>query len=183
MSEIVMVKTSKIKVNEANPRIIKNEKYEKLLISLTTFPEMLNKRPLIVVTDPEDKKLKIIGGNMRFKAAQEIGLKELPVIIADDWSEEQRLEFLIKDNISAGEWDRSMLAQQWNTEELKEWDLEMPTMSSFQPNFNPGAANGEITPEDMLAAREKIENHFKQDVFKSESVICPHCATEFQIAK
>jgi DNA modification methylase len=67
----------------------------------------------------------ILGGNMRFKACKEAGLKEVPIIITD-LTEEQQKEFLIKDNVSGGEWDWNMLANEWNTEDLKDWGLDLP---------------------------------------------------------
>jgi len=96
--------TTEIKANPKNPRVIKDEKFAKLVQSLKDFPEMLEKRPLVCFTDT-DKKLVVLGGNMRLKAANELGLKKMPVILADDWTEEQKAQFLIKDNVSFGEWD------------------------------------------------------------------------------
>ena len=95
---------NKLKANPKNPRVIKNDKYEKLKQSLQTFPDMLEKRPLVVFTD-KDGKFVVLGGNMRLKAAKELGFSELPIIIADNWTEEQKAEFLIKDNVNFGEWE------------------------------------------------------------------------------
>lgn len=86
---------------------------------------MLNKRPLIVFTD-NDGKYVVLGGNMRLKACKEIGLKEIPVILADEWTEEQKAEFLIKDNVGFGEWDWDQLQSEWDTEKLEEWGLDLP---------------------------------------------------------
>ena len=83
---------------------------------------MLMKRPLVCFTDT-DSKLVVLGGNMRLKAAQDLGLKELPVILADGWTEEQKAEFLIKDNVGFGEWDWQQLANEWDTEKLDEGGL------------------------------------------------------------
>jgi ParB-like chromosome segregation protein Spo0J len=68
----------------------------------------------------------ILGGNMRFKACKEAGLKEIPVIVADNLTEEQQREFLIKDNTSGGEWDFEMLANEWDVEQLEDWGLDIP---------------------------------------------------------
>ena len=92
------VKTYKIKNNPNNPRLIKDDKFWKLVKSIKDFPEMLEKRPLICSTDEEGNYI-VLGGNMRLKASKEAGLKEMPIILADDWSEKQRKEFMIKDNI------------------------------------------------------------------------------------
>lgn len=116
---------AEIKPNPKNPRVIKDEKFAKLVQSLKDFPEMLEKRPLVCFTDT-DGKLVVLGGNMRLKAAKEIGLKELPVIIADDWTEEQKAQFLIKDNVGFGEWNWDELAADWDAQQLQDWGLDLP---------------------------------------------------------
>jgi hypothetical protein len=118
-------KISEIKPNPNNPRIIKDDKFKKLVQSIKEFPGMLEKRPLICFTDT-DKKLVVLGGNMRLKAANEIGLKELPVILADDWTEEQKAEFLIKDNVGFGEWNWDELQSDWDVVQLDNWGLDLP---------------------------------------------------------
>jgi len=118
-------KTSEIKPNPNNPRIIKDDKFKKLVQSIKEFPGMLEKRPLICFTDT-DKKLVVLGGNMRLKAANEVGLKELPVILADDWTEEQKSEFLIKDNVGFGEWNWDELQSDWDVVQLDNWGLDLP---------------------------------------------------------
>jgi len=115
-----VVKISEVKVNPNNPRLIKDDKFKKLVQSVKDFPEMLKIRPIVV-----NKEMIILGGNMRFKACKEAGLKEVPIIITD-LSEEQQKEFLIKDNVSGGEWDWDILANEWNAEELNEWGLDLP---------------------------------------------------------
>jgi hypothetical protein len=119
------VKVSEIKPNPKNPRIIKDDKFQKLVNSIKEFPEMLEKRPLVCYTDV-DKKLVILGGNMRFKAAKEVGIKELSVVLADDWTEEQKAQFLIKDNLGYGEWDWNMIANEWDETNLNDWGLDIP---------------------------------------------------------
>jgi hypothetical protein len=118
-------KTSEIKPNPNNPRIIKDDKFKKLVQSIKEFPGMLEKRPLICFTDT-DKKLVVLGGNMRLKAANEVGLNELPVILADDWTEEQKAEFLIKDNVGFGEWNWDELQSDWDVVQLDNWGLDLP---------------------------------------------------------
>jgi DNA modification methylase len=113
-------KISDIKLNPNNPRLIKDDKFKKLVQSIKDFPEMLNIRPIVV-----NKDMIILGGNMRYRACKEAGIKEIPVIITD-LSEEKQREFLIKDNTSGGEWDWDMLANEWDTEELIEWGLDIP---------------------------------------------------------
>ena len=114
-----------IKPNPKNPRVIKDEKYRQLCNSLRNFPEMLDKRPLVCFTDI-DGKLVVLGGNMRLKAAGELGMKKLPVVLADDWTEEQRAEFLIKDNVGFGEWSYGELQADWDLAKLEEWGLDIP---------------------------------------------------------
>ena len=116
---------AEIKPNPKNPRIIKDDKFAKLVKSITDFPQMLEKRPLVCFTDT-DGKLVVLGGNMRLKAAKEVGLKELPVVLADDWTEEQKNEFLIKDNVGFGEWQWDELAADWDAQQLQDWGLDLP---------------------------------------------------------
>lgn len=118
-------KISEVKLNPNNPRIIKDDKFKKLCQSLKDFPEMLELRPIVV-----NKDMIILGGNMRYKAAKEIGLKEIPVTIAD-LTEDQQREFLIKDNTSGGEWDWEVLANEWDNEELESWGLDIPELKAI----------------------------------------------------
>ena len=114
-----------IKPNPKNPRVIKDERFKKLCKSLQDFPQMLEKRPLVCFTD-SDGKFVVLGGNMRLRAAKEIGLKELPIVLADDWTEEQKQQFLIKDNVGFGEWNWDELQADWDMQQLEEWGLEIP---------------------------------------------------------
>jgi len=117
----IKTKLSEVKLNPNNPRLIKDDNFKKLVQSIKDFPEMLDIRPIVVNTD-----MVILGGNMRFKACKEAGLKEVPIIIADNLTEEQQREFLIKDNVSGGEWNFEMLENEWDTEKLMEWGLDLP---------------------------------------------------------
>jgi len=120
---IEWVKTKDIIPNENNPRILKDDKFKKLVQSIKDFPEMLEIRPIVV-----NNEMMILGGNMRWKAIQEIGIKEIPIIKAENLTEEQQREFLIKDNVGFGEWDWDALANDWNPAELNEWGLDVPNM-------------------------------------------------------
>jgi len=117
--KIEITKISDIKLNPNNPRLIKDDKFTKLVQSIKDFPEMLDIRPIVVNQD-----MIILGGNMRYKACKEAGLKEVPIIITD-LTEEQQKEFLIKDNVSGGEWDWDLL-NEWDTEQLEAWGLDLP---------------------------------------------------------
>lgn len=122
------MKLSQLKSNPNNPRIIKDDKFKKLVTSLSEFPEMMEKRPMVCVTDT-DGKLYPLGGNMRLRALKELKYKEIPdtwVMLADEWSEDKRREFVIKDNLSMGDWSWDDLANEWNVEELTEWGLDIP---------------------------------------------------------
>ena len=94
---------------------------------------MLNKRPLVCFTDTDGKYV-VLGGNMRLKACNELKLKEIPIIIADEWTEEQKNEFLIKDNVGFGEWDWDDLANEWDAEKLEEWGLDLPKFDTDTDN-------------------------------------------------
>jgi DNA modification methylase len=107
---------------------------------------MLNKRPLIVFSDVDNKYV-VLGGNMRLKACKEIGLKEIPVIIADEWTEEQKAEFLIKDNVGFGEWDWDSLANEWDVEKLDDWGLDLPIDLSVTEEIEAEEDNYQIPNE------------------------------------
>jgi hypothetical protein len=114
------VKISKVKGNPNNPRIIKNDKFKKLVTSIKEFPEMLKLRPIVV-----DEDMIVLGGNMRLKASKDAGLKEVWIDIAEGLTEEQKKEFIVKDNVGFGEWEWDMLANEWNSVELAEWGLDV----------------------------------------------------------
>lgn len=135
------VKISEVKINPNNPRLIKDDKFKKLVKSIKEFPQMLEIRPIVVNGD-----MIVLGGNMRLKACQEAGIKEVPIIIADNLTEEQQKEFLIKDNVSGGEWDWDILANEWDGEQLEDWGLdlkfstdeveeELPEEQTYIPTF------------------------------------------------
>jgi DNA modification methylase len=124
------VKLTSVRANPNNPRVIRDEKFAKLKQSIIDFPEMLEKRPLVCYTEGE--KYIVLGGNMRLKALSDIGAKEIPIILADEWTEEQRAEFLIKDNVGFGEWDWNTLANEWDADKLTEWGLDLPPMDAIE---------------------------------------------------
>lgn len=126
---MIKVKISEVKANPKNPRVIKDDKFKKLVKSIQEFPDMLNKRPLIVFTDVDGKYV-VLGGNMRLKACNELGMKEIPITVADEWTEEQKNEFLIKDNVGFGEWDWDDLANEWDADKLTEWGLDIPNFET-----------------------------------------------------
>jgi len=113
------MKLSGIKQNPTNPRIIKDDKFQKLVTSIKEFPEMLEARPIVVNPD-----MIVLGGNMRLKAAKAAGLTEAPVYVAT-WEESKAKEFIVKDNVGFGEWDWDILANEWDAAELDEWGLDV----------------------------------------------------------
>jgi hypothetical protein len=117
---IIEVKVAEIKANPNNPRIIKDDKFKKLVKSIQEFPEMLKLRPIIVNDD-----MVVLGGNMRLKACKEAGLKSIPIIKASLLTEEQQKEFIVKDNVGYGEWDWETIANEWDTKQLEEWGLDI----------------------------------------------------------
>ena len=125
--KIDKVSINTVKANPNNPRVIKDDKFRKLVQSIKDFPEMLEIRPIVVNQD-----MIVLGGNMRLKACKEAGLKEVPIIHADNLTEEQQREFIIKDNVSGGEWDWELLANEWDTELLDEWGLDLPETEMIQ---------------------------------------------------
>ena len=114
------VKISKVKGNPDNPRIIKNDKFKKLVKSIQEFPEMLKLRPIVV-----DEDMIVLGGNMRLKASKDAGLKEVWIEVAEGLTEEQKKEFIVKDNVGFGEWEWDMLANEWDSVQLAEWGLDV----------------------------------------------------------
>ena len=113
------VAISKIKPNPKNPRVIRDDSFKKLVESVRDFPEMLEKRALVCYTDT-DGKLVVLGGNQRLKALKEIGAKEAPVILADDWTAEQKEKFILYDNADVADWNWAELSE-WQKEELADW--------------------------------------------------------------
>lgn len=118
---------SQIKPNPNNPRLIKDNKFKQLVKSIQDFPQMLELRPIVI-----DENNMVLGGNMRLKACIEAGLKEVPVKQANDLTEEQKKEFIIKDNVSFGQHDWSELANNWDTELLEAWGLDIIGFSNVE---------------------------------------------------
>jgi DNA modification methylase len=119
--KINKVKISEVKINPKNPRLIKDDKFKKLVKSIQEFPQMLELRPIVV-----DENNIVLGGNMRLKACKEAGLKEVFIVKAENLTEQQKDEFIVKDNVGFGEWDWDMLANEWDTELLNDWGLDLP---------------------------------------------------------
>jgi ParB-like chromosome segregation protein Spo0J len=153
------MKLSQLKANPKNPRIIRDDKFKKLVASIEGFPEMMEKRPMVCVTDV-DGKLFPLGGNMRLRAIQELGMKEIPdswVTLADDWTEEKRAEFTIKDNASFGEWNYDDLANEWDAEQLSDWGVDVPRFAD-DPDYSI------LDEEDTAQQLEDMANGVKKAI-------------------
>ena len=126
----VLLPIKSVKVNPNNPRILKDEKFNKLKQSITDAPWMLDARPIVI-----DEDYIVLGGNMRYQALKDLGYKEIHCVQLANLTPEQKQEFIIKDNVSFGEWDWEVLANEWDVEKLEEWGLDLPTYET-QPNYS-----------------------------------------------
>ncbi len=144
-------KIKDIKPNKSNPRVIRGNKFDKLVKSIKQFPQMLELRPIVV-----DEDMVILGGNMRYKACVEAGLKEVPIKIAKGLSEEQKKEFIIKDNVGFGEWDWDVLANEWDSQQIEEWGLDV-----WQDNHS----IDDIETSDMFELPDGDKEPFQQMTF------------------
>lgn len=151
MLNIISVKIAEIKPNPNNPRLIKDDKFVKLVNSIKEFPRMLEIRPIVVNDD-----MIVLGGNMRLKACKEAGLKEVPIIKAIDLTDEQQKEFIIKDNVGFGEWDWDMIANEWDVDKVEEWGLNVPT---FDDSAELNDLSEEIQPTFRIEVLCKDEEH------------------------
>jgi ParB-like chromosome segregation protein Spo0J len=175
-----LTKLSEIKSNPSNPRIIKDEKFRKLVASIKEFPQMLELRPIVVNDD-----MIVLGGNMRLKACKEAGIKEVPVIKASNLTEEQQRQFVIKDNLGSGEWDWDSLANEWDDLSLKDWGLIQWDVPEYNPIVNP-TTNYDVVTDEKVEEINNALNSKMQDINTQDNlieVICPKCAEEFFIIK
>ena len=115
-----LINIEEVKSNENNPRFIKDHKFKKLVKSIKEFPEMLKLRPIVV-----NASMVVLGGNMRLKACKAAGLKEVWILKADELTDQQAREFIVKDNVGFGEWDWDILANEWNSVQLEDWGMEV----------------------------------------------------------
>jgi len=161
---------SKLKANPSNPRVLRDEKFAKLKQSITDFPDMLNYRAIVAVTDTDGKYM-VLGGNMRLRALQDLKMKEAPVMLADHWTEEQRREFIIKDNVGFGEWDWDQLANEWDSDQLQDWGLDLPT------SFGEETEIPEETKEDVVHEAPSNPVTVKGDVWTlgKHRILCGDC--------
>jgi len=170
------VKISKVKGNPDNPRIIKNDKFKKLVKSIQEFPEMLKLRPIVV-----DESMMVLGGNMRLKASQAAGLKEVWIDVAEGLTEEQKKEFIVKDNVGFGEWDWAMLGNEWNTIQITEWGLDVWENSDDKNELNAELEwtdMPEFNQKDLSPQRQVIVSFKNEDDVKNFSKLLNQQITE-----
>lgn len=155
---VQVIDINQIKSNPENPRVIKDDKFKKLVKSIQEFPEMLNLRPIVV-----NKDMVILGGNMRHKAAKDAGLKEIPIIIAENLDEAKEREFIIKDNVGFGEWDWDALANLWEPDELYDWGLDLPldfeTVEEAEALEDDFEVNDDIETDIVIGDLIEIDEH------------------------
>ena len=169
--QVKETKISEIKTNPNNPRLIKDDKFAKLVKSIKEFPEMLDLRPIVVNDD-----MIVLGGNMRLKACKEAGLKVVPVIKASELTEEQQRRFIIADNVGFGEWDWEMLGNEWEAEQLEEWGLEVPNFT--ETNYSD--KNKEINVDDLDTKMTIKLNYTEDEYWKVKSQLSEIAATPEQ---
>jgi len=151
--KVEKVKISDIKTNPKNPRLIKDEKFKKLVKSIIEFPQMLELRPIVV-----DENNIVLGGNMRLKACKEVGLKEVFIVRANDLTEQQKDEFIVKDNVGFGEWDWDMLANEWDENKLTDWGLDVPIFNDEEFGTTLGGESLNKNTDVILLITIKQEN-------------------------
>ncbi len=149
---MMKVSIKEIKPNPNNPRLVKDDKFKKLVQSIKDFPQMLDIRPIVV-----NKDMIVLGGNMRLKACKEAGLTEIPIIKAEDLTEEQQREFIIKDNVSFGEYDWQLIANEWDSQLLEEWGLDIPDFA-IAPTEDELIADEKNKPPTMKITFECVED-------------------------
>jgi DNA modification methylase len=163
---------NEIKPNPNNPRIIKDDKFKKLVKSIQDFPQMLELRPIVI-----DENNIVLGGNMRLKACIEAGLKDVPVKQAKELTEEQKKEFIVKDNVGYGEWDWDDLANNWDVEDLTEWGLDIP---NFEANVLEAEEDGFSAPEGGIETDIVLGDLFE---IGEHRLLCGDSTDSDQVAK
>ena len=143
------ISIDQIKLNGSNPRIIKDDKFRKLVKSIKDFPQMLEIRPIVV-----NAEMVVLGGNMRLRACKEAGLKQVPIIKAEDLTIEQQREFIIKDNVGFGEWYWDQLANEWDAIELMEWGLDVPSFEEIDAQYIEEAGAKEKDPSITITFKD-----------------------------
>ena len=167
------VKITEVIPNDKNPRYIKDKEFDKLVKSVSDFPEMLKLRPIVVNSENV-----ILGGNMRYRASIKAGLKEVYIIQANDLSEKQEKEFIIKDNISFGAWDWDILANDWEENDLNDFGLFTKLEDNFSEEFFEDEKETEdntlitITLKMDKRIYSQLENDIEKIINHHKSIVC-----------
>jgi ParB-like chromosome segregation protein Spo0J len=158
---IMEVPLAKLTEHPDNPRRISAEKFAALKKSIQEMPEMLYKRPLIVVSHEDGYQ--VLGGNMRLKALRELGIENIPVMLADEFSKKQQREFIIKDNVAFGEWDWELLKQSWGEDGVNDWGLDLP---DFERDIDYSLLDTQADEEESIDAVTKaVKIHFPIELY------------------
>ena len=168
------IKIHKINQNANNPRIIKDNKFKKLVKSIKEFPEMLRLRPIVI-----DENNVVLGGNMRLRACKEAGLEEVWIEKVENFTEEQKQEFIVKDNVGFGDWDWDILANQWDNAKLGEWGMDV-----WQPQEDVGLEdffNEEAVLKDESNNFKITLTYTEEDYNKINEAFKKHIGTKEQI--
>lgn len=176
------MKLKDIKPNPNNPRVLRDDKFQKLKQSIQEFPKMLSLRPIVI-----DENNVVLGGNMRLRALQDLGFTDLDdscVKYANDLTEEEKKRFIIADNVAFGEWDWDTLANDWDVVDLEAWGLNIPKFDpvdiDFDPNLTPETNYSDVTKEQIRAEAEKLASQMLKNRQEID-VMCPKCGNEFII--
>jgi len=171
MPQIQSTAITEIRLNPNNPRVIKDDKFAKLVRSIKEFPQMLDIRPIVV-----NDEMIVLGGNMRLKACIEAGLTEVPVIKASSLTPEQQQEFIIKDNVGFGDWDWDAIANDWDVEKVTEWGLDIP---DYEPKIL------EAEEDDFEVPNEVQTDIVLGDLFEigEHRLLCGDSTDSDQVAK
>jgi hypothetical protein len=169
MPNTLLVPIGQLRLNDENPRLLKEARFQQLVNSIQTFPQMLPLRPCVV-----DETYTVLGGNMRLRALQHLGYSEVPVVVADGLTPAQKREFILKDNASFGDWDWDALANgDWpDAATLNEWGLEVPADWVIEP---------EVLDDIRLPDGEKAP--FKQMTFLLTDLQAQEVATALALSK
>lgn len=183
--EIELVKINSLSLNTgqiegvpANPRLIKDAQYKRLLNSIEEDPEFMEFKPIYVFRDI------VVGGNMRLRACKELKWKEVPIMrLPDDTPIDKLKAFIVKDNSHYGENDWDAFANEWSDSPLVEWGAMKTDYNSFSPNLSPETSQGDVTNKDIINAGNKLNGAFTEGHTEFIEVCCPKCANVFDIKK
>jgi ParB-like chromosome segregation protein Spo0J len=157
------MKLKDIKPNPNNPRVLRDDKFQKLKQSIKEFPKMLSLRPMVI-----DENNVVLGGNMRLRALQELGFNDIDeawVKRSSDLTEEEKKRFIIADNVAFGEWDWDTLANDWEVVDLEAWGLDIPQFDE-RGEIDYSDKNKEVDIEDLEGLMTINLKYTEEDYWK-----------------